>query len=236
MPQASSPHVIMAMGTLFVVGTPIGNLGDLTARAAELLRTAQAVIAEDTRVTKKLLTHVGSGAPLISFHEYSDPRLLQPILRRLEAGETLVLVTDAGTPAISDPGAYLIQEILRELPQTIILPIPGPSAITAALSVSGFRAEPFTFFGFPPQKKGRQTFFRNLQQREETLVFFEAPHRIEKTMEALLVAIGPTRPVFVAREITKLHETHYRGTLAEVTEKVKKDSIKGEYVIIIAAP
>ncbi len=223
------------MGTLFVVGTPIGNLGDLTARGAELLRTAQAVIAEDTRVTKKLLMHVGSKAPLLSFHEYSDPRTLQPIFRRLEAGETLALVTDAGTPAISDPGAYLVQEILRQLPDTVIFPIPGPSAVTAALSVSGFRAEPFTFFGFPPQKKGRQTFFAGLDAREEALVFFEAPHRIEKTMDALVVALGPERRTFVAREITKLHETHYRGTLAEVTEKVKKDSIRGEYVIIIAA-
>ncbi|MBP9748709.1 16S rRNA (cytidine(1402)-2'-O)-methyltransferase [Patescibacteria group bacterium] len=222
------------MGTLFVVGTPIGNLGDLTARGAELLRTAQAVIAEDTRVTKKLLMHVGSTVPLISFHEYSDPRTLQPILRRLDAGETLALVTDAGTPAISDPGAYLIQEILRQQPETVILPIPGPSAVTAALSVSGFRAEPFTFFGFPPQKKGRQTFFAQLHAREEALVFFEAPHRIEKTMDALVVAFGSERRTFVAREITKLHETHYRGTLAEVTEKVKKDSIRGEYVIIIA--
>lgn len=221
------------MGTLFVVGTPIGNLGDITERAVQTLRSVAAVIAEDTRVTKKLLQHIESSAPCIAFHEYSDPRALQPILRRLEAGEALALVTDAGTPAISDPGSYLIQEVLRELPETVIFPIPGPSAVTAALSVSGFRAEPFTFFGFPPQKKGRQTFFAGLDAREEALVFFEAPHRIEKTMDALLSAVGPERRAFVAREITKLHETHYRGTLGEVTEQVKKDSIRGEYVIIL---
>lgn len=223
------------MGTLFVVGTPIGNLGDITIRAAEVLRTVQTVIAEDTRVTKKLLAHIGSTATLLSFHEYSDPRTLQQILRGLESGQTLALVTDAGTPAISDPGAYLIQEVLRQLPDTLVLPIPGPSAVTAALSVSGFHAEPFIFFGFPPQKKGRQSFFAGLKGREETLVFFEAPHRIEKTLDALMASLDRDRPTFVAREITKLHETHYRGTLAEVTEKVKDDSIRGEYVIIVAA-
>lgn len=221
------------MGTLYVVATPIGNLEDMTERAGRILCEASLVVAEDTRVTRKLLAHVGSKAASVAFHEYSDPRGILPVVKALEGGGAVALVTDSGTPGISDPGAYLVTEVLRRLPDTRIFPIPGPSALVAALSVSGFRAEPFTFFGFPPEKKGRNSFFERLSGREEALVLYEAPHRIAKTMDALLAALGPDRPAFVGRELTKIHETHYRGRLGEVTAAVGSDTVRGEYVIVI---
>jgi 16S rRNA (cytidine1402-2'-O)-methyltransferase len=221
------------MGTLYVVATPIGNLEDITYRAIGILREASLVVAEDTRVSRKLLNRVESHAPAISFHEYSDQRGLLPILRALERGGAVAVLTDSGTPGISDPGSFLVFEIIRRLPETKVFTIPGPSALTAALSVSGIRAEPFTFFGFPPEKKGRQSFFASLAGRRETLVIYEAPHRIVKTLDSLGEILGGSRPAFVGRELTKLHETHYRGNLGEVTAAVKQDTLKGEYVIVI---
>jgi 16S rRNA (cytidine1402-2'-O)-methyltransferase len=220
------------MGTLYVVATPT-NLDDLTHRAELILREASLVVAEDTRVTRKLLNRIESDAPAIPYHEYSDPRGLIPIVRMLESGGTVAVVTDSGTPGISDPGAFLVSEILRRLPETTVVTITGPSAITAALSVSGFRAEPFVFFGFPPEKKGRKAFFARLRGREEAIVLYEAPHRIERTMDELVAALGEGRQAFVGRELTKIHESHYRGTLGEVTGSVKKDTVRGEYVIVI---
>ncbi|TAL20544.1 16S rRNA (cytidine(1402)-2'-O)-methyltransferase [Patescibacteria group bacterium] len=218
---------------LFVVATPIGNLEDISSRALKTLREVQLVIAEDTRVTKKLLNHFGLGTRLLAFHEYSEPAKLVPILEVLDRGKDAALVTDAGTPAISDPGAYLIELILRERPGTRVIPIPGPSALTAALSVSGLRAAPFTFLGFPPAKKGRRSFFSGLNGLEGALVIYEAPHRIVKTLEELCTALPGERRAYAGRELTKIHETHYRGTLRQVTEAVKADTIKGEYVIIV---
>jgi len=221
------------MGTLYIVGTPIGNLEDITYRAARILREATIVVAEDTRVTRKLLNRIEVETPAIPYHEYSDPRGLLPIVKTLESGGSVAVVTDSGTPGISDPGAFLVSEILRRLPETQVFTIPGPSALTAALSVSGFRAEPFTFFGFAPEKKGRNSFFASLSSHDEAFVLYEAPHRIEKTMDELVKALGESRQAMVARELTKIHETHYRGTLGEVTAAVKQDTVRGEYVIVI---
>ena len=223
------------MGIVYIIATPIGNLEDLSPRAARILREATLVVSEDKRVTGKLISHLGLRKAMITFHEYSDQRELVKIIDELESGGSVAIVTDAGTPGISDPGAFLVSEILRRLPETKIFAIPGPSALAAAISVAGLRAEPFIFFGFPPEKKGRQSFFRSLTNRVETLVFLESPHRIVKTLEELLASLGGDRRAFVGRELTKLHETHYRGALGDVTEAVKKGTLRGEYVIIIAA-
>lgn len=220
------------VGTLFVVATPLGNLSDVTDRARETLAAVDAVLCEDTRVTSKLMAALGIEKTLISFHQHSGAGKTGEIVRRLADGASFALVTDAGTPAISDPGGMLVEAVVRELGDDAkVVPIPGPSAVIAALSVSGFPADRFTFLGFPPHKKGRQTFFRELAAMEGTVAFYESTHRIMKCMEELL-PLGE-RPIVVCRELTKLHETTYRGTAAEVTEKLKATSIRGEFVVII---
>lgn len=220
------------MPILSIIATPIGNLGDITARAAQTLKDADLILCEDTRVTAKLLFHLQLKRPLLSFHEHSDRHRLDKILDLLKEGKNLALVTDAGTPGISDPGSWLIREVVNQLPNVIITPIPGPSAIAAAVSVCGFNVDEFVFKGFPPHKKGRKTFFDKVADEQRTVILYESTHRIGKAMDELSARVAD-RQIVVCRELTKLHETIHRGTVAEVTAILKTASIKGEFVLIL---
>lgn len=218
-------------GTLYMVATPIGNLEDVTFRAVRVLKEVSAVACEDTRVTRKLLQHLGIGTPMVALHEHSDERALERLVARLEAGESLAYVSDAGTPGVNDPGGKLVEfAFARGL---AVVPVPGPSALSAAISVCGFPMDDFTYLGFVPHKKGRETFFKDVAARETPSVFFESTHRMEKTMEALAMHLAPGRRLFIGRELTKLHETLYRGTVDEVRAALQATSWKGEFVVII---
>lgn len=216
-------------GQLFVVATPIGNLGDVSARAKEVFATVDLVLCEDTRVTAKLMAALDLRPSLQSFHEHTDPLKRRQLVDMLLAGKRLAMVSDAGTPAISDPGSFLVAEAAAA--GISVTPIPGPSAVTALLSVSGLPIDRFTFVGFPPHKKGRQTFFKELAEINHAVVLYESTHRIMKTLEALQ---GLGRLLVVGRELTKLHETIYRGLPSEVMQQIETTSSKGEFAIVIA--
>lgn len=226
---------ISAMSKLYIVGTPIGNLGDITLRALETLKSVDFIIAEDTRVTKHLLVHFQINKPVVACFAHTTSGKMDQIIQRIANGETAALVSDAGTPGISDPGGLFVQELLQAVPEVAIIPIPGPSAMAAALSIAGLPADKFIFFGFPPHKKGRQTFWKEVVASECTVVFYESTHRIVKAMEELHALLGTdsTRRLVVCRELTKLYESVYRGTIAEVMAQVKSAPQKGEYVIVI---
>jgi 16S rRNA (cytidine1402-2'-O)-methyltransferase len=210
-------------------------LSDASTRLKEVLSSVDAILCEDTRVTSKLLAVFGIQKSLVAYHQHSDDRRTKEILTRLEEGETLALVTDAGTPGISDPGGRLVQAVVERFGDGMqIVAIPGPSACMTALSISGFPTDSFFFLGFPPHKKGRQTYFKRVAETNETVVFYESTHRIEKTLAELGALIGD-RHIVVCRELTKLHETTYRGTAAEVTEKLKLGSMKGEFVVVVSS-
>jgi 16S rRNA (cytidine1402-2'-O)-methyltransferase len=222
------------MGKLSIVATPIGNLQDITLRALEKLKTADLILCEDTRVTKKLLEHFGIQKPLMSYHHHSTPRAIKEIQSQLENGKHLALVTDAGTPGISDPGNELISKITHDkslITTTKIVPIPGASAAIAALSISGFPTDKFLFLGFPPHKNKRKQFFEMVAEAEYTTVFFESGHRILKCLGELKEILAPTRQLVVCRELTKMFETTYRGTAAELVD-VMKDA-RGEFVVVL---
>lgn len=214
--------------TLYVVATPIGNLDDLTARAREVLMSVEAVLCEDTRVTAKLLQNIGSKVATKTVHQHTEDAPLRRIVEELLDGKSFALVSDAGTPNVSDPGGKLVA--LAIALGANVVPIPGVSAVTAILSVCGFPADHFTFLGFPPHKKGRNGYFEALSKIEHTVVLYESKHRIEKTLAQLPV----DRLLCVGRELTKMHETIYRGRPAEVLEQIKKTSDKGEFVISVA--
>jgi len=214
------------------VATPIGNLEDITLRALRILKEVDLILAEDTRVTKKLLMHYDIETPVLSYHQHSPEAKKLAILGKLLAGNNLALVSDAGTPGISDPGNELIDFLLKEQPGIKIVPIPGAAAITAALSVSGFRADKFVFLGFLPKKK-RTKLFEWLKEGKFSFAFYESPKRILKTLDVFTEHFGPRRRVFIARELTKLHETLYRGELNEVIEQLRKDVVKGEIVVVV---
>lgn len=215
----------MSNKTLYIVATPIGNLSDLSDRARDVLSRVSAIGAEDTRVTKKLLGSFGSKTKLVSVHEHSEESVLTAFL---EIDGDLAYVSDAGTPGISDPGGKVVA-LARKMGITVI-GIPGASALTTALSVAGFPTNRFTFLGFPPQKNGRKTYFAEVAKLEETVAFFESKHRIEKT----LAELQPDRYCYLARELTKMHETHYFGTVTEVMNQLTATSQKGEYVVVLA--
>ena len=219
------------MGILYVVATPIGNLEDLSPRAAQALRAADLIAAEDTRVTGKLLIRLNIVRPLVSSFQHSPTKNFEKVLATLTDGLTVALVTDAGTPGISDPGGYLVSQVRAKLPDCQIIPIPGPNAAATALSISGFSADQFLFLGFPPHKKGRQTFFKELAESKYTAVIYESPHRILKT----LAQLPPERQIFVARELTKKFESHYFGTPVEIAEKYISELERGELVVVISA-
>ncbi len=228
------------MSTLYIIATPIGNLSDITLRALEILKNVDFILAEDTRKTKKLLDHYRINKPLLSYHQHSKLKKIGHIIDLLKQGKNLALVSEAGTPGISDPGGKLVALVLRCLGNQVnIIPVPGPSAVIAALSISGFPTDKFIFFGFPPAKKGRQKFFQEVLTAKETVIIYESVYRILKTLEDLkLVFIRAqirenSRDIVVCRELTKKFETIYRGTISEVMSQIKNSPIKGEYVIII---
>ncbi len=219
------------LGTLSIVATPIGNLGDITLRAIETLKNVDLILCEDTRVTGKLLTHFGVSTPTMAYHQHSGEAAMREIANRLEEGKNLALVTDAGTPGISDPGNQLISYIIRHAPNALVSPIPGASAVIAALSISGFPTDKFLFLGFPPHKNKRQKFFVEVANSERTVVFYESSHRIKKCLEELKVVLQPNQQLCVCRELTKKFESIYRGTIAEIM--AMNVSEKGEFVIVI---
>jgi 16S rRNA (cytidine1402-2'-O)-methyltransferase len=220
-------------GTLYVVATPLGNLGDLSPRAADTLKRVAAVAAEDTRHSKPLLTHAGSQAELISFHAHSSERALERILRILSEGRDVALITDAGTPAISDPGVGLVaaaQE--RGIP---VVTIPGPNAVVASLSVSGIPADRYVFLGFIPRKgSDRRRFLLTAAQSEWTVVMFEAPNRVTQLLADLAEVCGGERRVTVSRELTKVFEETRSGTLQELSEHYAEAPARGEVTVVIA--
>jgi len=222
------------MSTLYVVATPIGNLEDITMRAINVLKNVDFILAEDTRVTRKLLDRYEIGTEIISYHHHSGISKIERVIELLKEGRSLALVSDAGTPGINDPGGYLVQQVLGAVPEAKIIPVPGPNAAAAALSISGFPSEEFVYLGFPPHKKGRQTFFRRISELPETLVFYESKHRIFKTLEALRdVSLTGERPIVVGRELTKQFETIYRGTIDAILMELTADKALGEFVIVI---
>jgi 16S rRNA (cytidine1402-2'-O)-methyltransferase len=221
------------MTNFYIISTPIGNLKDITLRAIDTLKEVDIVLCEDTRVTKKLLDAYEIKKPLKSYHKFSKLSKVEYILNLLEEGKILALVSDAGTPTISDPGSFLVSEITKKFGDDVkIIPIPGVSAVIAALSVSGFCVDRFKFLGFPPHKKGRQTFFKNISEEKDVVVFYESKHRIKKALGELTEGIGD-RNVVLCREFTKIFETIYRGTAKEVLEKLEQDKTLGEFVIVL---
>jgi len=225
---------------LYIVATPIGNLEDITLRAINVLSNADLVLAEDTRVTKILLDRYNIKKEILSYHQYSGFKKIEHIIELLKNGKNLALVTDAGTPGICDPGNYLVakllsEKLLSEISDLKIISIPGPNAAIAALSISGFSTDEFVFLGFPPHKKGRQTFFKNISEIESTIVFYESKHRILKALDNLekLSKLG-NRQIMIARELTKQFETIYRGTLAEIKPRLTDKNLLGEFVVVIS--
>ena len=217
-------------GQLFVVGTPIGNLEDVTLRAISTLQSVDIILAEDTRNSKKLLDAHKIETKMISYHEHSNDKEIKKIIDLLLEGKDLALISDAGTPTISDPGYGLIRDCIKH--DIVIVPIPGVSAITAAMSVSGLPSDSFTFVGFLPQKKGRLKKIELLKNIENTVILFESPYRLEKTLNQLLEHLG-NRSVVVGRELTKLYEEVIRGNLTDVIKYFSKSKVKGDIVIMI---
>ena len=220
-------------GTLYLVPTPIGNLGDISARAAETLSAVDFIAAEDTRVTVKLLNHLDIKKPMTAYHRHNCAAAGPAILRRLEEGESCALVTDAGTPAISDPGEDLVA--LCAASGVKVESIPGPCALTVALSVSGLPTARFTFEGFlPMNKKNRKARLDALASEERTMIFYEAPHKLRDTLDDLVKTFGPDRRLALCRELTKLHEEVIRTTLGEAVSLYAGQEPRGEFVLVVA--
>lgn len=225
-------------GTLSVVATPIGNLGDMTLRGLETLRTADAIACEDTRVTAKLLARYDIQKPLLVYHAQSGKLATTRVLSLLGEGKHIALVTDAGTPGISDPGSALVAEVRERIGDDVrIESIPGPSALTAALAIAGVPTNEFTFLGFLPHKKGRQTLMKEIAEMTRTVVFYESPHRLEKALAELETALGADRKITVMRELTKIYESVVSGTAPQLAEhfKAHPGEVRGEFVIIVSA-
>lgn len=215
-----------------MVATPIGNLGDMTLRALETLKSVDALLCEDTRVTSRLLAHYEIKRPLISCHEHTDDAKLGQLISRLKRGESLAFVSDAGTPGLSDPGNKLVSLALAA--GVLVIPIPGVSALAALVSVAGIDMREFVFLGFPPHKKGRETFFKKIAASEIPVMYYESPHRVLKNLE-LLTSLTKEKHVIIGREITKLFEEVVRGTSEEASTyfALHPEKVKGEFVIIV---
>jgi len=240
------------MATLYIVGTPIGNLEDISLRALRILGEVDFILCEDTRVTGKLLSHYKINTPTISYHQHSSENKVRQIIDLLANGKNLALVSDAGTPGISDPCGKLVQAVLEKLDGAVqIESVPGPSAVTASLSISGMPTDKFIFMGFPPHKKGRQTFIRKIMESDYPAVVYESKHRIVHFLEELKKASEENKEVnkkgeledkpinltsvVVCRELSKMHETVYRGEINRIIEKIKANTNdqKGEFVVIV---
>jgi 16S rRNA (cytidine1402-2'-O)-methyltransferase len=226
------------MATLYIISTPIGNLDDISLRALRTLKEVDLILCEDTRVTKKLLSRYNIKTKTLSYHQHSELKKTNYVLELLKEGKNLALVSDAGTPGISDPGNRLIEEVIKSFGERVdVVPIPGPSAITALASIVGFAMHKFLFLGFPPAKKKRKKYFEKVVNSEYPVIFFESPHRILKTLSELSSEIKARSLLFevvVGRELTKKFETVYRGNIDEIIEKVEEDKIKGEFVVAVS--
>ncbi|MCL6091524.1 MAG: 16S rRNA (cytidine(1402)-2'-O)-methyltransferase [Actinobacteria bacterium] len=235
--SASTSEALEAGGRLVVVSTPIGNLGDLSPRAAEALAGAGYIYCEDTRRTRKLLSHLGvSGQRLVAHHRFSEAATTPAALERLHAGATIALVSDAGTPLVSDPGGRLVRAAIEE--GVAVEAVPGPSALLAALVVSGLATERWCFEGFLPAKAGRRAtrLVGIAAEAERAVIVFEAPHRVARLLDELAQACGAQRPVAVCRELTKLHEEVWRGPVGEAAQRARRAQPRGEHVVIVGPP
>lgn len=224
------------MSTLYIVGTPIGNLGDITIRAIDILKSVDLILCEDARVSGVLLGHFGIKTNVLSYHQHSKLKRVEYIAQLLREGKDLALVSDAGTPGISDPGNKLIEQLNNwPIEQLKIVPIPGPSAITAAASISGLPMDRFLFLGFPPAKKKRKKFFEEAVSSKYPVIFYESTHRIIKTLTELRSCLGESdfTEIVICRELTKKFETIYRGTIGKVLEQLEAGESRGEFTVVL---
>lgn len=220
------------MGKLYIVPTPVGNLEDITCRALRVLKEADLILAEDTRTSSNLLRHFDIHNAMLSYHKFNEHQTVNRAVERLIAGETIAVVSDAGTPGISDPGFLIVREAVKAGIEVITLP--GATAFVPALVSSGLPCDKFCFEGFLPQKKGRQSRMEALRQEERTIVFYESPHRLLKTLQQMAECFGAERQVSVCREISKIHEESVRGMLQQVMDHFQANVPKGEFVIVLA--
>lgn len=216
---------------LYLIPSPIGNLGDITYRAVEILKKVDTILAEDTRTSLVLLKHYQITKPLVSYHQHNEHKIVDNLVHRLQEGKTMALLTDAGTPGISDPGFLLVRECIRA--GVAVECLPGATAFVPALVNSGIPMNRFVFEGFLPQKKGRQTLLKKLAEEERTMVFYESPMRLLKTLNDFITYFGPERLCSVSRELTKMFEENKRGTLQEVYDHFKEKKVKGEIVMVV---
>lgn len=227
------------MAKLYVIGTPIGNLEDITFRAIETLKMVDTVVCEDTRTTKILLDHYNLSKKTLSFNSHASDNKIEQIIDILKDGKDIALVTDAGTPSISDPGSLLVKMVMEKIPESVkVITIPGPSALVSALSISGLACSEFTFLGFLPHKKGRETLFKEIVNSKRVMVFYESPHRILKTLKSLsefLIDENSKRKVVIARELTKIYEEVFSGSALEVLSYFENNSekVRGEFVVMV---
>ena len=219
-------------GKLFIVPTPIGNLADITLRALEVLKDVELILAEDTRTSGKLLKHHGIDTPMRAYHMHNEHKVTEGLIQELSKGAKWALISDAGTPGISDPGFLMVRACLEAGINVECLP--GPTALIPALVASGFPSDRFVFEGFLPPKKGRQTRISKLAEESRTIVFYESPHKLLKTLDIFCEIFGPGRKVAVSRELTKLYEETIRGSLEEVSEHFRTHTPRGEFVIVLA--
>ena len=219
-------------GKLFIVATPIGNLEDITLRALRILKEVEIIACEDTRVTRKLLNHYSITTHCITYHQHSGTDKTDQIVSQLLEGKNVALVTDAGTPGVSDPGNILVEAAIAA--SVIVLPIPGASALASIISIAGIDMQQFTFLGFPPHKKGRETYFKKVAALEGPVIYYESPHRVLKNLE-MLGKFSEHKKIILGRELTKMFEEVVRGTIPEVLEYFAKNpsKVKGEFVIIV---
>jgi len=220
------------MGTLFVVPTPVGNMEDFTFRAINTLKSVDLILAEDTRTSSVLLKHYDIHKELLSHHKFNEHQTTDSVVNRIKAGENVALISDAGTPAISDPGFLLVRECVRN--EIEVITLPGPTAFVPAIVSSGLPVDKFCFEGFLPQKKGRQSRLETLKDEERTIIFYESPYRLVKTLAQFCEVFGSERLASVSREISKIHEETVRGTLQELVQHFTETEPRGEIVIVVA--
>ena len=218
---------------LYLIPTPIGNLGDITSRSVAVLQEVDVILAEDTRNSGRLLKHLGVSTPMLSYHAHNEHKKTADIIDQLKDGRKIGLISDAGTPAISDPGFLLVRACIQN--DINISCLPGPNALIPALAISGIPCDRFYFEGFLPHKKGRQTRWQTLAQLNCTIALYESPHRLLKALNECLTFLGPDRYIAVIKEISKIYESVYRGSPEQLIEQFKEGKVKGEYVIVIAA-